>query len=379
MRYKLFIKNLALIISILLIGINLFEIPYISGLVQNSDKVFEVRILRLFAFIYIIWYVVSFLRMKNLIKIILVILAVLSSEIYLQYKSQVSSEENQTTVADQIVTKDEKLGWIWIPNSKKINNINGKTFRISFNSYGLRGSEESLSNKILFLGNSVAQAQHVPEKETFVYLSNGINAGFDGYDTYMQRDRFKRDLHKLDVDKLVLVVNVADIYSLVSSKNKIANALKSNTDLQNNNLLKKKINQIKLIDFISLIKIQNEKITQIENIEERDNEYRNLHSAIQSPKVWDEWTNSILDIKNNFDGKFYIVLTVPRSIYRDNQKKEYKYWLNKELKKFCSQNNIVFIDTLDYLKNRKDDLYLDYMHFNTNGHAKIAEILKVLL
>ena len=200
MTYKTFLIGFSIIVSIFILCSSIIYIPIISDIIVNSEKTIQIRILKLISLINIIYHLASVLKLNKLINIILIIIVLSIIEF-------ITLKDYHIKRTKSITQQDKQLGWTWIPNSSKISHINGKEVKVRFNSQGLRGSEESLKNKILFLGNSVTQGQSVQEKETFSYILNGINGGFDGYDTYMQRDRFKRDLHNLQIDKLILVSN----------------------------------------------------------------------------------------------------------------------------------------------------------------------------
>lgn len=365
MNYKTYIISTIALIAVFILSLSLVHLPVISEMIVHSEKNTYIKLIKLFSLLFLLYYCIALAKISKKIAVLLTLLSAIFFEIILLKNYQIP-------VTQSITREDRELGWIWIPNSHKINTFTDKNVTLRFNSKGLRGSEESLNNKILFLGNSIVQAQHIDEENTFVYLTNGINGGFDGYDTYMQRDRFKRDLYLLDANKLILIVNTVDIHSLEQSKQIVTQTLNSNQSIQKMNPIDHLL-KIKIVDLFSLPPQKQE------DIEQKDTWYLNKHKNTIPKPILDEWENTILDIKNSFNGQLYIVLTPPRAIFSEYKKNKQEYTLNKRLNEFSQLNGIIFIDLLPYLAESNENIYVDYVHFNEKGHSIVAKTIKEYL
>jgi len=176
--------------------------------------------------------------------------------------------------------------------------------------------------KILFLGDSITDLYNLK-----LYYDNKdkefINSGRSGYKTTDLLKNFRNMLGQFDPDTVVILIGTNDL-SIGTPNDKIVSNIK---------------------------KIVNE-ITSIE----------------PNKKIY---IQSIYPINKS---------KRPKGEKRDN--KNIKY-INEELKKFCVENNITFIDLYDSLTDRDGDLKSSYsedgLHLTDAGYNVVTNILKANL
>ena len=354
MKDKLFIKTAFFLIAFIV----LFN-PYTS-LVSLTKELFYNDIIRLFAFLIVMYFLLSLFFKSFIYKLIGSFIILVSIELLL-------IALNAGTYTQSITKKDNELGWVWKTHSSKVNKRNGEDVIVRFNSLGLRGADVT-DEKLLVLGSSIVQAQQLSENKIFTTLLNGINAGFDGYDTYQEVTRFNRDLYKLNIKHIILVVSPIDIIGNANSQAKIRSTLKVNRDIDQN-IISDFTKKLRILNFSKNLFLPRKK----ENIAAKDQWYLNVSKHVVSKTVWLEWTNEVLKLKKHFKGDISIVLSPPRSLYND--KGSSKYWINHSLQSFCNKNNMKFLDLIQYLPKEKA-LFLDSVHYNEEGHKLVAKIIK---
>lgn len=266
-----------------------------------------------------------------------------------------------------VVRQDDQLGWSFFGKRKQGN------YWYRFNSIGLRGDDANLKSpvELMFLGDSVTVGKQVPEDKTFSAILGGVNAGFDGYSTMQERDRFKRDLYRLKPKLLVLVACANDIMSNEQNNAVIRETIKDNSSLQN------KINIFKYEGFYRLyymLRFFNERTSPV-----YDDYYLGLTTTPVDRHAWRDWTNAVLDIKESAKGsRFILVLAPPRKQVEAYRRGAAKFWLNDEFSGFCRMRDLTCLDLLPTLgaHGNPGELYHDYIHPNELGHRIIAQELR---
>lgn len=176
--------------------------------------------------------------------------------------------------------------------------------------------------KVLFLGDSITDMYDLN-----LYYDNKdkeyINSGRSGYKTYDLLKNFRNMLEQFNPDTVVILIGTNDLSAGVSNA--------------------KIINNIKRI------------VNEITSIEPNKKIY------IQSIYPIDKSKRS----KNE---------------KRDNSNIKY---INTELKKFCSENNLTFIDLYDSLADRDGDLKAKYtydgLHLTEEGYKVVTSVIKEYL
>lgn len=217
---------------------------------------------------------------------------------------------------------DDELGWIFQGPG--------------INSFGCRDSEPGYI-KYMYLGDSVTMGLHVDSDKTFAALLGGYNAGFDGYDTYQEVVKYKRDLCRLQPENLILVVCPNDYH-----------------------LHQKMIRTSSYFRWEALYKLYAYRKYVLSNDPDMLDAwyYKRVMQPIDDD-IWIEWTSCLLAL--NRESNLSIVLLPPRV-------QTQKGWLNKHLREFCSSNGIPFFDPL--LKDQK--YYVDPIHLSEAGHREVA-------
>ncbi len=178
---------------------------------------------------------------------------------------------------------------------------------------------EVKKEKILFLGDSITDLYNLK-----LYYDNKdkeyINSGRSGYKTTDLLKNFRNMLGQFDPDTVVILIGTNDL-SAGTSNDKIVDNIK------------KIVNEINIIE-------PNKKI----------------------------YIQSVYPINKS---------KRPKGEKRDN--KNIKY-INAELKKFCAENNVTFIDIYDSLADSDGDLKSSYsedgLHLTNEGYNVVTSILK---
>lgn len=273
-----------------------------------------------------------------------------------------------------IVERDEELGWVF-KGSRVQEEYGG--FELRFNSLGLRGGEiESTPVDRMILGDSVVMASEIPEDKTIASLLGAINAGFAGYSTMQERDRYKRDLFQLKPQTLVLVITCNDIFSEEQNRNHIDRQVLINPHLRNRTWL----------EYEGLYRLylwRKGLLGRNPTIDETMLDQAHLEQASKAcpDYVWHEWTAAVLDIRDSAaDSEFYVVLSPPRSQVRARQDGVQAFWLNDNLEALCRSQDMVFLDLLPVLAEHDvAETFLGTIHLSEEGNRIAAEAIAKLL
>ena len=178
------------------------------------------------------------------------------------------------------------------------------------------------NENIVFLGDSITD--WYPIDEIFGDLPI-VKSGVAGYKTYDILDRMDEMVYRYNPTKVILLIGTNDL---------------NNPDLS-----------------------RDEIVERIEKI------FTDIHKNRKNTKLYYQ--------------SIYPVNDEPENSSAQNRSNEDIKYVNNELKKFCKQNNITYIDMYDVLKNSDDKFSLDYtndgLHPNDLGYARIsAELLKYI-
>jgi lysophospholipase L1-like esterase len=181
---------------------------------------------------------------------------------------------------------------------------------------------EVKKEKVLFLGDSITDLYNLK-----LYYDNKdkvfINSGRSGYKTTDLLKNFRNMLGQFDPDTVVILIGTNDLSAGTPNDKIVSN-------------IKKIVNEITSIEPNKKIYIQS------------------IYPVNRSKR--------------------------PKGEKRDN--KNIKY-INEELKKFCLENNITFIDLYDSLTDRDGDLKSSYsedgLHLTDAGYNVVTNILKATL
>lgn len=268
---------------------------------------------------------------------------------------------------------DKDLGWVFTGCERRTDDT-GVSYNLCFNSWGLRGiSEPPLEGEWIFLGDSVTAGLHVPEEATFAALFGALNAGFDGYSTYQERDRYKRDLYRIRTKNLVLFVCPNDVTDEKINQQMIEETLLVNRSIARRSW-KSYIGMLRLYRYLKTLRYRD-----FENPQVKDRYYFDAVAMERTARLWNEWTHAVLDIRDAAGPvtRFHVVLMPPRSVIKKFKEGRRNLWLNDNLKTFCEKNGIRFIDPVtDFAQfHEVDSLFLDSVHFSKRGHKVVSEIL----
>ena len=234
---------------------------------------------------------------------------------------------------------------------------------IKLNSQGFRNNIDIDNSKktILMLGDSMTLgwgakksfSSNLEEKINSNFQV--LNAGIGNTNTYMQINNFFENYEKYDFDVIILNFFINDLEKVVIKE---GNFIKKN--IYSYTYLKTKINKI-LINF-SLI----------------DN-WKNFYRKTFEDK---EFVNKSLNqIKrlNDYCNKKNIMFVI-NNIPELRDLKNYKFLKETEIiRNFSNQNNIMFIDSFDILKNHQEETLMvskEDAHSNDKAHLLIAEFLE---
>lgn len=286
-----------------------------------------------------------------------------------------------TSQPHSVVTSDPELGWVF--HGKRHQGFLGLgDFWLHYNDWGMRGPDLGPVPQvgILLLGDSVTQGQHVPEEDTFAARLGAVNAGFGGYNTWQQRDRYRRDLWKLKPRIVGLIISANDIQTEKANHVYIQKTIKLNLHLRKKDIFEYE-------GFYRILKwIRGDLATRPpENEQAKENSsvskdigYLKYVEMTRKPELWNDWIRAILDIQQlTAKSTFFIALAPPRSqvaAYRAGKK---LFWLNRELAAFSLRNNIPFLDLLPAMATLEPkEAFQDYVHFSSEGHKAAALALQ---
>ena len=235
--------------------------------------------------------------------------------------------------------------------------------QIKLNSQGFRNNIDIDNSKktILMLGDSMTLgwgarksfSSNLEEKINSNFQV--LNAGIGNTNTYMQINNFFKNYEKYDFDVIILNFFINDLEKVVIKE---GNFIKKN--IYSYTYLKTKINKI-LINF-SLV----------------DN-WKNFYRKTFEDK---EFVNKSLNqIKrlNDYCNKKNIMFVI-NNIPELRDLKNYKFLKETEIiRNFSNQNDIMFIDSFDILKNHQEETLMvskEDAHSNDKAHLLIAEFLE---
>ena len=235
--------------------------------------------------------------------------------------------------------------------------------QIQLNSQGFRNNTDidNSKKKILMLGDSMTLGWGSNEtfssnlekrlNENFQVL----NAGIGNTNTYMQINNFFENYEKYDFDVIILNFFINDFEKVV---------IKEGSFIENNiysyTYLKTKINKI-LINF-SLI----------------DN-WKNFYRKTFEDKEFVNKSLNQMKRLNDYCNKKNIMFVI-NNIPELRDLKNYKFLKEtKIIRNFSDQNDIMFIDSFDILKNHQEETLMvskEDAHSNDKAHLLIAEFLE---
>ena len=235
--------------------------------------------------------------------------------------------------------------------------------QIKLNSQGFRNNIDIDNSKktILMLGDSMTLgwgasktfSSNLEEKINSNFQV--LNAGIGNTNTYMQINNFFENYEKYDFDVIILNFFINDFEKIVIKEGSFIEK-----NIYSYTYLKTKINKI-LINF-SLI----------------DN-WENFYRKIFEDK---EFVNKSLNqIKrlNDYCNKKNIMFVI-NNIPELRDLKNYKFLKEtKIIRNFSDQNDIMFIDSFDILKNHQEETLVvskEDAHLNDKAHLLIAEFLE---
>ena len=235
--------------------------------------------------------------------------------------------------------------------------------QIKLNSQGFRNNIDIDNSKktILMLGDSMTLgwgarksfSSNLEEKINSNFQV--LNAGIGNTNTYMQINNFFENYEKYDFNVIILNFFINDFEKVVIKEGSFIEK-----NIYSYTYLKTKINKI-LINF-SLI----------------DN-WRNFYRKTFKDK---EFVNKSLNqIKrlNDYCNKKNIMFVI-NNIPELRDLKNYKFLKETEIiRNFSNQNNIMFIDSFDILKNHQEETLMvskEDAHSNDKAHLLIAEFLE---
>jgi len=262
-----------------------------------------------------------------------------------------------------IAVEDSQLGWVF-QGCRDQASLGYGNFELCFNQQSLRMDKTIQSPvSVMVLGNSITLSQQIAAQKTFVHLIGGVNAGFDGYTTYQQLERFSKDLHHLAPEQLILVVEVTDIISSQESKKKAGLTLWSNLEIQRNSPL---LNVLRREGIWQLYLWK----SQLDMETRQDLIFLKLVNKPIDSAVWREWTEAVLEIRKlQKSREFVIVFSPPRSQVQAYLEGNRHFLINETLRNFCQGSSIPFVDLLPALAaNHSEEVFYDARHYNELGH-----------
>jgi hypothetical protein len=259
----------------------------------------------------------------------------------------------------KIISKNEAVGIEHKKNiEKKLMNVN-----IKLNSQGFRNNIDIdiEKKKILMLGDSMTLGWG--SIETFsTHLEKNINqdiqvlnAGIGNTNTYMQINNFFTNFVKYDFDVIILNFFINDF---------------ENVKIKNVNFIKK--------NFYSYTYIENMMYKILIKLSLIDNWENFYKKTFENEKFVQKSLNEIIKL-NNYCNKNNILLII-NNIPELRNLINYKFSLETQIiKNFSKENNIMFIDSYDILKNHAEEtLWVsnEDSHANDKAHLLISKFLE---
>ncbi len=302
-------------------------------------------------------------------------------------------------------TKDDLLGFKLTPNFTGRDKEPGFDVTIKTNSLGLRNPEigEKTEKRILVLGDSVVYGYGVENNETFPYIMNDltdyevINAGVTAYSTKQELDYLKRDGIKLQPDIVILTFFIGNDFTdnLLRDENSTVKKESSwFTNLKTNIRKYYKtypfvMDRLKKIYFIRNFLVKTGLASNEESYQYQVYNVNYSEELEQGKIITFNYISQASNFCKENNIKFILLLVPSRyQVYDDAWESLLKYnnfkpeehsrdKPNQILIEFAVENNIIYIDMLDYLEEQKEQFYLenDVAHFNPQGHIFIAEKL----
>lgn len=287
------------------------------------------------------------------------------------------------------VTKyDPQLGWDF-QGQREI------PFPLSFNDAGIREplTKEEIKNKnstVVFLGNSVVMAQHVLPEVTFVkqvqeLLGNRyvINAGFDGYELHREIIKFERALSDLkNIETVIWVPNINDfktedsIAGLIEETARLHqqewNTLTKNffSDVRKGHLFEKASASFQ--NFVASFQTRNNDVV----FTQKDFYYTQGLLEGAPPETVQFLDSDIRQLKNRLDKrgiKFQVVFLPTRQFSKEKGWKDAKTF--HQLAAVLDNYQIPYVQMFDlfHQQSNPENLFIDYVHLNENGHTLVAK------
>ena len=259
----------------------------------------------------------------------------------------------------KIISKNEAVGLEHKKNmEKKLMNVN-----IKLNSQGFRNNMDIdiEKKKILMLGDSMTLGWG--SIETFsTHLEKNINqdiqvlnAGIGNTNTYMQINNFFTNFVKYDFDVIILNFFINDF---------------ENVKIKNVNFIKK--------NFYSYTYIENMMYKILIKLSLIDNWENFYKKTFADEKFVKKSLNEIIKL-NNYCNKNNILLII-NNIPELRNLMNYKFSSETQIiKNFSKENNIMFIDSYDILKNHAEEtLWVsnEDTHANDKAHLLISKFLE---
>ncbi len=274
-------------------------------------------------------------------------------------------------VPTTIAFENDQFGWLF-SGCRNQSEVGLGDFELCFNAQHLRGQDSRLRNsKKLYIGNSVTLAQHVPDNETFVFLTQGLNAGFDGYSFHQIKDRYVHDLaSSLRLKELVLVINTHRFLSLKHSEKNIRKTLWSNLSIKRKNVVLDTLRR----EGIWQLYLWNLKRQKSDQAKVDSDILKEINAPIDQ-KSWDDWTKAVLEIQSvskKHGTQLKVILSPTRAeVTHFKNYAATKNLRTAQIESFLEQHNIPFINLLPVLgPYPAPDLFVDHLHFSAQGHLQ---------
>lgn len=262
------------------------------------------------------------------------------------------------------------------PRPMQTHSLNGVTIHI--NQLGFRGKvpQREIINPMLLIGDSIVMGKNVAEDQTFASRIGGINAGIEGYSTWQELDRVRSDLSSFRFQQVVLVISPNDVMQreishwqarrfLTEGLFNVSNYLPFYEGWTRLYLYKKGIIRPE----------QEDPPLRTEDVIDMDKWYHGLVSEPIPDKIWEEWLNSLIEMRDQFhDANFFILLAPPRSQVKAYRAGQHNFVFNERMRAFAKEHGFNLLDPLPYLSAQKDNtLFHDTVHFNPSGHFPLCQ------
>ena len=295
------------------------------------------------------------------------LLAVIALQIALEGGAQIAAQKLIPPAPPSLTVIDTELGWTYA-GCRNQSYYGYGDFDLCFNSLGLRGPEITTTPvPMMILGSSVVMAQQVPEEETFAGLLGAVNAGFEGYQTHQERDRYLRDLYELEPQTLILVVTPYDLYGPAQGITEAPTGFER--------LLQKE-------GFYRLARWYGRDMPLFKDDRTaRDSEYLRMAQTPLDDARWQQWGSWVRDIRDRSpESRFVIVYAAPRAEVEARQQGAAPFWLTTRLSEWCASEHIPFLDPGDALNAHPvQEVFYDYIHYTRIGHQVVADAIRGLL